>query len=98
MNDEPETTTVNVQQATWTPTGEPHFRPPVNTRTGAEGRLFSLIFNGLTHALAADEWMVLSRRFAVADLITDELLHNGLQPQFTDGLALLRAVGSESAT
>lgn len=52
----------------------------------------ALVFNGLTHALGRDEFMVLSRRAAVTEAIVDLLMANGLEPKFRSGLQRLRDV------
>jgi hypothetical protein len=61
----------------------PH-RDPVSERA------YSLIFNGLTLALTAGQWMPLSGRARVSQAIYDELRTGGLELRFADGLEMLR--------
>lgn len=69
--------------------GRPYLNPgtdPVSQRT------YALIFNGLTKALTAEQWMPLSERSRVAAAIFDELRSGGVEVRLTSGLERLRAV------
>lgn len=68
--------------------------PPLNAGTDpASSRVYALIFNGLTHGLAAvDRFVALSEREAVTRAIYDALRTGGVEVRLTDGLEHLRQV------
>lgn len=74
-------------------------RVPLNLGTEpVSRRVYALIFNGLTLALTAEQWMPLDERERVTAAIYDALSAGGIEVRLADGLERLRRVADEIAS